>query len=146
MDELYDRIRDQRSGTPMGIHYRIGLLARILEKSVLIGFDRQVPPVERIHSASLAVLCDRLQRGGFTQSDSLPVDAPLRLREIYSELEQYGASLESPGDPGTPPPPPSAANVESPDLFLPNAFRSGQAVIYALKLTLAAILCYVLYN
>jgi multidrug resistance protein MdtO len=156
MNELYDRVRNANptlSGVPLGIRYRIGLLSRVLEKSALIGFNPG-PQSNRYDQASFAVIaavCDRLLANCIPSSSQLPSE-PLpasssgRLVEIHAELLQYAASCASP----------EAADhrteVDTPQdkpafrLFLPGALQSGINTTYALKLTLAATLCYTVYN
>jgi multidrug resistance protein MdtO len=156
MNELYERVRNANptlSGVPLGIRYRIGLLSRVLEKSILIGFNLG-PKRNRYDQASFAVIaaqCDRLLVGCTPDSSPLlsePLSdlAPARLIEIHTELLQYATSCASP-----------EAAVNHTDLhtprfkasfrlFLPGALQSGVNTTYALKLTLAATLCYTLYN
>jgi multidrug resistance protein MdtO len=156
MSELYDRVRNANptlSGVPLGIRYRIGLLARVLEKSALIGFNPG-PKRNRYDQASFAVIaaqCDRLLAGCTPDSSPLPSEtlsasAPAWLIEIHTELQQYAASCASPEAVI------NRADVYIPRfkpsfrLFLPGAFQSDVNTTYALKLTLAATLCYTLYN
>jgi multidrug resistance protein MdtO len=156
MSELYDRVHNANptlSGVPLGIRYRIGLLSRVLEKSALIGFNTG-PKRNRCDQASFAVVaaqCDRLLAGCTPSSSPLPSETlsastPAWLIEIHTELQQYAASCASPETIA------QRADVHTPRfkpsfrLFLPGTFQSGVNTIYALKLTLAATLCYTLYN
>jgi multidrug resistance protein MdtO len=152
MNELYDRIRDAGStlsSVPLGTHYRIGLLTRVLEKSALIGFNslRGGDQVNHAHYAAIAAQCDHLlSNTSHAPSAPLPSSASARLIDIHTELQQYAASLASPETTSNRAPQPATRSTDSFRLFLPGAFQSPDAAIYALKLTLAATLCYVLYN
>ncbi len=156
MSEMYDRIHNANPtlvGVPLGLRYRIGLLSRVLEKSALIGVNLG-PHSIRYDQASFAILaaqCDRLLAGctpggSIAPAAPLPPSAPPRLIEIHTELLQYAASCTSP-DPAV-----HRADVRTPRfkpsfrLFLPGAFQSAINTTYALKLTLAATLCYTVYN
>ena len=156
MGELYDRLRNANptlSGIPLGIRYRIGLLSRALEKSALISVNLD-PHRNRYDQASFAVLaaqCDRLLAGCMPSSSPLPAQplppsAPARLIEIQTELQQYAASCASPEVAAQRADVPSPRFKPSFRLLLPGAFQSGVNTTYALKLTLAATLCYTLYN
>jgi multidrug resistance protein MdtO len=156
MSELYDRVRNANptlSGVPLGIRYRIGLLSRVLEKSALIGFNTGSKR-NRCDQASCAVIaaqCDRLLAGCIPSSfplpsEPLPASSSARLVEIHTELLQYATSCASPEAAV------HRADVHTPRfkpafrLFLPGALQSGLNATYALKLTLAATLCYTVYN
>jgi multidrug resistance protein MdtO len=178
LNQLYDRVRDASptlAKVPLGLHYRIGLLARVLEKSAVLGFDavlhqdrfdraesaagradyaadRADYAADRADYAAIAAQCDRLIDGNagigshmrekaqpFATSSSRPLD-------IHTELEQYAASLESPES--TASRAAEAATQVPPAfrLFRADAFASAGSALYALKLTLAATLCYTVYN
>lgn len=151
MNELYDRIRSQHSGStpvPLGLHYRIGLLARILEKSALIGFDRDISPVDHASYASIAELCDQLQirRNGIAPSAPLPPSASGRLRAIHEELRQYSGGVALRTQERAIRTKTGIKSRQAFVLFLPDAVRSRASILYALKLTLAATLCYIIYS
>ncbi len=149
MSELYERIRDAESTlsrVPIGLHYRMGLLTRLVEKSVLIGFTVRSPRMEsnRGFYAAIADQCAWLRAGGTgVEPGPLAEHAPHSLRDISIELRQYGAGLR-----GVVEAPAVAVKAASGGarLFLPGVFQRGDAAIYALKLTLAAVVCYVLYS
>jgi multidrug resistance protein MdtO len=156
MSELYDRVRNGNptlSGVPLGIRYRIGLLSRVLEKSSLIGFNLG-PKRNRYDQASFAVIaaqCDRLLAGcipgsSIIPSEPLSASAPAWLIEIHTELRQYAASCTSPEATVNRADVPTPRFKPSFRLFLPGALQSGLNTTYALKLTLAATLCYTVYN
>lgn len=152
MSESYDRILDRASGfsaIPVGTIYRIDLLNSIIEKASFLKLvsrrhcQIEFPEIYR----SLANICDGLLNG---QTDippePLPEKVPVLLREIHTELQQYARSLawnQAPEEGGVPS---SGFSLPSFNLFLPGAFQSANAAFYALKLTLAATICYVLYN
>jgi multidrug resistance protein MdtO len=152
MNELYNHMQNTSptlSTVPLGLHYRIGLLARVLEKSSLIGFKTvsKRDPYDRACYAAIAAQCDRLIRDSSsnTQLEPLPASAPPLLKDIHTELQQYSDSRVCPEDIATHPTAqiPFKASFR---LFLPDAFKSADTATYALKLTLAATLCYTVYN
>jgi multidrug resistance protein MdtO len=151
LNELYGRLRDSlpdSSELPLGIHYRIGLLTRILNTSVFLGFHLPQGDLERHQGDYLAIanLCDDfLTSQKLTTQAVLSAEAPQPLRDIYRELKQYTEVFEEPYSvPGNSFEPMRESIFT--ELFLPGAFDSPQAVLYALKLTLAAAICYVIYN
>jgi multidrug resistance protein MdtO len=152
MNELYTQIRNMSptlSTVPLGLHYRIGLLARVLEKSSLIGFryTSKRDSDDRSGYAAIAAQCDRLMdySSSNAQLEPLRASPPPLLMDIHTELQQYSDSLIFPEDAATHP----TAQIpfkSSFRLFLPDAFKSADTATYALKLTLAATLCYTVYN
>jgi multidrug resistance protein MdtO len=162
LNQLYDRVRDGSptlAKVPLGLHYRIGLLSRVLEASAVIGFDTVLhhDPFDRSYYAALAAQCDRLLAAGSNDRDPHAL-APLQpieprrrpstpsLLDIQTELQQYAASLESPEKTALRAAEPRPSFVQSFRLFRPNAFTAPGPTLYALKLTLAATLCYTVYN
>jgi multidrug resistance protein MdtO len=156
LNELYTRIRSTRSplsSIPLGMHYRIGLLARVLEKSALIGFN--LVPKRNSNDqgccAAIAAQCDRLMndsetKGSDVRSALLPGSCSAWLIDIHTELQQYSKSRISPENMA------SDSTTQTPQfrpafrLFLPHAFASADNATYALKLTLASTVCYTIYN
>jgi multidrug resistance protein MdtO len=153
LNRLYERIRDiapSLAKVPLGTHYRIGLLARVLEKSTLIGFEA-VAERDRPYYATIADQCDRLMHNKTTVTSRIPlVSQPRgtssRLLDIHTELQQYAASIESPQEAVSLTSELATQSTSSFRLFHPDAFESAAAATYALKLTLAATLCYTVYN
>jgi multidrug resistance protein MdtO len=152
MNELYNHMRNTSptlSTVPLGLHYRIGLLARILEKSSLVGFKTvsKRDPYERDCYATIAAQCDRLMNDSSSnvQLEPLRAPSPPLLIDIQTELQQYSDSRISPENTDTDP---TAQTPFTPPsrFFLPNALKSADNATYALKLTLAATLCYTVYN
>jgi multidrug resistance protein MdtO len=151
MSESHDRGVDRApelSGIPLGTRYRIDLLTSIMEKATFLKLAarRDCEPEHAIYR-DLARTCDRLRNGQTDISPQpLPENFPVLLREIHTELQQYAISLahgrerEDRRDPIT------GRSWPSFKLFLPGAFQSADSAFYALKLTLAATVCYVVYN
>jgi multidrug resistance protein MdtO len=149
MIELYNRVRDMsadRSLIPAGTQYRIGLLARILESAAQVGLNPKTSETDRAYYAVLGRQCSQLLKEPNEPDDAIMNTAPARIRDLHLELTRYfstnGASIENAG-----PIPASgihAARLRG--LFLPDAFKESGAVLYSLKLTLAAMICYILYN
>jgi multidrug resistance protein MdtO len=79
------------------------------------------------------------------QLEPLRASSSPLLIDIHTELQQYSDSRVSPEDIATHP---TAQIPFRPSfrLFLPDAFKSADTATYALKLTLAATLCYTVYN
>jgi multidrug resistance protein MdtO len=159
LNQLYDRVRDGSptlAKVPLGLHYRIGLLSRVLEKSAVIGFDTMLhhDPFDRSYYAALAAQCDRVLAVPGSEpapSSREPVETRRRpsspsLLDMQTELEQYAASLESPEKTAMRAARPQPPLVQSFRLFRPDAFTAPGPTLYALKLTLAATLCYTVYN
>jgi multidrug resistance protein MdtO len=156
LNHLYDRMRDGSptlDKVPLGTHYRIGLLSRVLEKSTVIGFDsvRQQAPFDRAYYAAIAAKCEDLIMEGVTSESHAAVEqlSPAHspgLLDIQTELEQYKASLESPETDASRVAESTPHLTPSFRLFLPDAFTASGPALYALKLTLAATLCYTVYN
>ncbi|QHN03202.1 hypothetical protein FTO74_07325 [Granulicella sp. WH15] len=150
LNKLYNRLRDGSfdiAEIPVGIHYRIGLLTRVLEKSALISLTSQRTVRDRMYFAVVAAQCDRLLNEESFIGEPLSHDAPAYLRELYSELLQYSVFDKTTSEE------PAIEVYESgmssspfAGFFLPNAFQTADAAFYALKLTLAAMVCYVFYN
>ncbi len=91
------------------------------------------------------------QRKHLTPSSLSPLPQSPRpstssLLDIQTELQQYAASLESPEQTALRAAEPRPRLVQSFRLFRPDAFTAPGPTLYALKLTLAATLCYTVYN
>jgi multidrug resistance protein MdtO len=149
MSELYNRVRDasaDRLKVPTGTHYRIGLLNRVVEASALLGFEHHATFADRSYFLALAKLCRNPQRKSISLPSLATANTSSRLQDIHSELEQYfagdGYSEEILDQPIKTP----IRSTRLVGVFLPGAFRNRDVVLYALKLTLAATLCYMLYS
>jgi multidrug resistance protein MdtO len=151
LNELYDRIRYSSaslSSVPLGIQYRIRLLARAMDKSVLLGFrivSRSAPDNHLAYKA-IAELCQRLSNPASASRTSAAVSSGSALAsQIYLELQQYEKSLQEPDHPL----PKHGFGFQSwrtNRVFLPGVFGSPDGALHALKLTLAACICYILYT
>jgi multidrug resistance protein MdtO len=156
LNQLYERVCDGSptlSKVPLGLHYRIGLLSRVLEKSGVIGFDtvRHQDPFDHAYYAAIAAQCDALLDANRNTGARRvlephePTPSP-GLLDIQTELAQYAASLESPEETANRVAGPRPRLVPSFRLFRPDAFTAPGPTLYALKLTLAAALCYTIYS
>jgi multidrug resistance protein MdtO len=144
MQELYDRIHDSSRDlalVPIGTQYRIQLLSRILEKTVLLAFGHDRPSTDAVFYTALADLCDRMRSSNHGAAP-LPATAPPRLQAIHLEIRQYIESRQWPHEP----PAFAPGRKTRTRLFLPGVFDQPNEALYALKLTLAAMVCYVFYN
>ncbi|CAN5634093.1 hypothetical protein BH10ACI4_BH10ACI4_06610 [soil metagenome] len=150
MNELYDRLHDSGADAkllPVGTHFRIGLLSRLLEKAAAVGLQKNRTRADSSYYALLTEQCDRLQWGNASLStECLPSEAPDLLHQFEAELRDYATSLETSHIAPASAAPRTQSARRRPPLFLPGAFQNAEAVTYALKLTLAATLCYILYN
>jgi multidrug resistance protein MdtO len=155
LNQLYERVRDASptmAKVPLGLHYRIGLLARVLEKSAVIGFESVLhhEHFDQAYSDAIAEQCERLLQhdsSSFAPALEPPrSEATAELLDIQTELRQYAASLESPQATANRAARPTMQLAQSFRLFRPDAFTAPGPSIYALKLTLAATLCYTIYN
>jgi multidrug resistance protein MdtO len=155
LNQLYDRVRDGSptlAKVPLGLHYRIGLLSRVLEKSAVIGFDSVLhqDPFDRSYYAALAAQCNHLLAANTSEREPLETQgrrpSTPSLLDMQTELQQYAASLESPEKTASRAAEPRPTPVRSFQLFRPDAFTASGPTLYALKLTLAATLCYTVYN
>ncbi len=152
LNELYDRLRDgthDLSELPLGLHYRIGLLTRIIQKSVPFGFTRHHQEDEHTLAAykTIVELCSHILRETPQPivPHDLPQSLPHSLREVVLELHQYSEALNPEAKPPLPQPE-TTEEAPSTTYFLPGVFQSPNVVLYALKLTLAVAVCYIIYN
>ena len=156
MNELYNRVRNTTatlSAVPLGMHYRIGLLARVLEKSSLIGFNTESKrnANDRAYYAAIAAQCDSLEENirsdtAIAPSHSLPASSSAWLIDIHTELRQYADNRISSEGFRVDPIRQTRRFGSFSRLFVPGAVKSRDNATYALKLTLAATLCYTVYN
>ena len=149
LNKLYNRLRDASSDVsqvPIGIHYRIGLLTRILEKSALLSLAHPPASSNYYYFAAIAEQCDQLLGGNAISSERLPDSAPPYLRDISAELLQYSASDEPDREVPATTSPSAERHTFLAGFFLPGVFQTPDAVTYALKLAFAATLCYIFYN
>jgi multidrug resistance protein MdtO len=149
LNELYERMRSSSaglSGLPPGLQYRIGLLTRAMEKSVLLGFRIafKSAPDDRLAYTAIVELCQRLNSPA--SASGAPPAAPsgsALASQIYLELQQYEKTLQEPDHPL----PKQGFGFQAwrtYQAFLPGVFASPDGALHALKLTLAAGICYIL--
>jgi multidrug resistance protein MdtO len=150
LNKLYNLIRDGEADledVPIGLSYRIGLLTRILEKSALVSLNGDNKTGDGLYFAALAEQCDRLLNSETSDLSSFPPNGPHLLEDIYAELLQYATAKEhGPQDTSSRSHEASSHPSFTAGLFLPDAFVTSASLMYALKLTLAAMVCYVFYN
>jgi len=136
LNELYEEAKAGADLEP-GLHFRIGLLTRSLQTATVLHFEGR----DEASAAALASLCERLL-GGSNEPLPLPLRASRAAQSLYRELSEYAAG----------------EHILAPDtrqrlkgkssfaLFHTGAFGNAAAVMYALKLTLSAMICYLLYS
>ena len=156
LNELYDRLQDSSHGLsnlPLGVHYRIGLLTRAMERSALLGFSsvHKIDATHRDAYLTLANLCESLSTPNAPAARyDIPSSGPASILDIFVELQQYATSIRQ-NENQLPSPLTPAVQTQWPSSRSFRLFRAGPlntpgAALYALKLTLAATVCYVLYN
>ncbi|RZU41281.1 FUSC family protein [Edaphobacter modestus] len=137
LNQLYEEAKSYGAELEPGLHFRIGLLARSMNTAAVLPFEEHDAP----SAAALASICETLL-GGSAKPLPLPPHASIAARSLYLRLSQYatGAQVTAPAPQARVEPATSFA------LFRPDAFRNTAASMYALKLTLSAMICYTLYN
>ena len=149
LNELYDRQRDFGVQIPVGLRYRIGLLTRAIQKSVGLGFyhfrDQEGSGHQEAYRA-ITELCHAIAvRETYQNAHLVAPNEPLPLREIYLELQQY-AGIAQPRSDVPPSTLPVRRGTRSLQFFQPGVFDDPEVAFYALKLALAATVCYLIYN
>lgn len=147
LHELYDRLQgsEHAGRIPIGLQYRIGILTRVIRKSAAFGFTSLNNDELRASARTLAALCERLAARQPLDYVAFAEVARGPFEEISRELQQYREV--------------SVAAVDAADhqavgrrrsngfrFFQPGVFEQSEQVLYALKLTLAVLTCYILYN
>ena len=138
--ELYEELR---SSSPdrlsPGMRFRIGLITRVLERSSVLGF---VSCTECSGHLRIAELCEHLLNPQLPRPTAPDRHTSTQLRDIFAELSRYEEATEE-----------TRSSKDSPVLpatswkiFHSDAFTSPDAALYSLKLTLSAVICYILYN
>lgn len=140
LNQLYEELRSSSPDRlPPGMRFRIGLLTRVLERSSVLGF---VSSTECSGHLRIAELCKHIlnpQRPRPAQPDG---HTSTQLREIFAELSRYEEAADEARSGEESP----AVKPTSWKVFHSDAFTSPDAVLYSLKLTLSAVICYILYN
>ncbi|WP_263411452.1 FUSC family protein [Terriglobus tenax] len=151
LHELYDWLRNQghRSRVPVGLQYRIGVLTRVIHKSVGFGYATHSPQeLEDLKRSALMIanvcedLVDPEKSTHHERVEALPEE---HLNEVYQELLQYTTVSAAAGEVTTRQKK-KRHTIRSFRLFHPGVFQQSGPVLYALKLTLCALICYILYN
>jgi len=150
LHELYDRLRGSEDAArmPVGLQYRIGILTRVIRKSVVFGFmslqERDNTEL-KAGARAVAALCELLAAGRSVDRVAF-VEAPRGpFEDIFRELQQYRevsvAAVDVAGHQ-------TAGSRRSSHFrfFQAGVFEQREPVLYALKLTLSVLICYILYN
>ncbi|SDF41688.1 multidrug resistance protein MdtO [Terriglobus roseus] len=141
LNELYEEVRSRfPRRMPPGVHFRIGVLARAMEQSILAGFDSDANAADA--HLRIAEQCDFILDQNLKRPAPPSEDAPERLRGIFTELNLYCSVAQE----GVTIRHDAPAPARSFRFFHSDAFTSPDAALYALKLTLSASICYVIYN
>lgn len=141
LNQLYEEVRGRSpKRLPVGLHFRIGVMARVLAESNLAGFT--VSRTAADAHLRIAELCESILDPNTARPDAPAVNAPAHLRSIFEDLRLYcdvsKDAVEIQHD--------VPAQRVSFRMFHSDAFTSPDAALYALKLTLSATVCYVLYS
>ncbi|MEK6398527.1 MAG: FUSC family protein, partial [Terriglobus sp.] len=141
LNQLYEEVRGRfPKRMPAGLHFRIGVMARVLAQSNLAGFKVSESAADA--HLRIAELCDSILDPSIARPAPPNAHAPAHLKSIFEDLRLYcdvaKDAVEIQHD--APPQPTSFT------LFHSDAFTSPDAALYALKLTLSATVCYVIYN
>lgn len=157
LHELYDRLQgsEEAARTPVGLQYRIGVLTRVIRKSVVLGFTSLTTSSNdglagrndglKTGASTLAALCHLLAAGQHVDHADFGMAPRGALEGIFLELQRYRDVSEAAVD---------VAAHQSVDrrrpsrfrFFQPGVFEQSEPVLYALKLTLSVLACYILYN
>lgn len=140
LNELYEELRSaDPKKLPPGIRFRIGLLTSVLDRSSLLGFG-QTSSFDA--HRRIADLCDHILDANRPRPAELALDAPAPLRELFGDLARYDeVEEEEQQEAARSVPPPVSFR-----LFHSDAFTTPGTALNALKLTLCATICYLLYN
>ncbi|MGO4518419.1 FUSC family protein [Terriglobus sp. 2YAB30_2] len=150
LHELYDRLQgsEQAVRMPVGLQYRIGILTRVIRKSVIFGFTSFTADGNeelKAGARTLAALCDQLAAGQHLDHVALADVSRGPFEEIFRELRQYRevsvAAVDVAGRQSA-----GRRRLRHFRFFQPGAFEQSEPVLYALKLTLSVLICYILYN
>jgi multidrug resistance protein MdtO len=140
LNQLYEELRSSSPDRlPPGMRFRIGLLTRVLERSSVLGF---VSGTECSGHLRIAELCEHILDPKNPRPPQPDQHTSTQLRDIFAELSRYEEAIDETMRGGE-------AIVVAPasrKIFHSDAFTSPDAALYSLKLTLSAVICYVLYN
>lgn len=153
MLELYHAIVDRNltdETVPPGTQLRIMLLARLMDESAAFGFEDEFafdPEVE-IRCARVAERCAELAAHSHCRTRDIPVLNGVKDATLLSRIEALVNLMKDGPKGGT------TVNghrltvvpTTAVPLIIPSATRNPQNVWFALKISLCATICYVLYH
>jgi len=148
LHELYDRLQgsEEAAQMPAGLQYRIGILTRVIRSSVVFGFTSLPVNAELKDAArTLAAMCDLLAAGKSVDHVAFAEMPRGPFEQIFRELQQYREVSAAAVDVAAR----HSAEHRRPSrfrFFQPGVFEQSEPVLYALKLTLSVLICYILYN
>ena len=129
---------------------RVALLTRLVEEAALVPtLPAEPSPEERTRLADVAAACNQLAAAIASRAITLPQppppfsavgEAPSAMAAVLFELERIVHEFPLAERPESDRPDPHAG------LFVPDALTNPDYVQFALKATLAAMFCYVVYN
>jgi multidrug resistance protein MdtO len=153
MMDLYNQIVDRDLDTgnlPIGTRLHITMLAELMDHSAAFGLqgDTRDAPEVRQRCARIAEQCNRLIPAAIPQSEQRLEPGPQTTNSLLDRVEATIHSiLVMPVDLG------AAKNKELAVLpskhvpfLIPGAIEEKDNVVFALKISLCATLCYVVYN
>src|ERR1700730_14957233 len=153
MMDLYNQIVDRNLNTgtlPIGTRVHITMLAELMDASAAFGLqsERRDEAELRQRCARIAEQCGRLVPAAIPQSEKRLEPAPRTANTLLDRVEvNIHSILVMPVDPG------AAKNKELAALpstnvpfLIPGAIRDKDNIAFALKISLCATLCYIVYN
>ena len=144
---LIEQLDSSPQDTDVHISTRIELVTHIVEQSAL--YATHAPESNDSATTMYRELSDKCFEAETKDTDATPIsdsDAwPSGLRNVATELKAYISKVPD-NDPATPPAEPAKLKIGPASFFAPEAFTSSRPVYFALKLTLAVTVCYILYN
>jgi multidrug resistance protein MdtO len=156
MQRLYNTIVERNLDTgplPIGMRVRITMLAQLMDVSAAFGF--QYPslsdPALRQRCSHIAELCHEIPTGGVSSEHRSALMAEHAIGADPSLLDRVDGVVHSIIT--MPPEVAAAADKElvalpssKVPLLVPGALREPQTIAFALKLSLCATLCYIIYQ
>ena len=153
MLSLYNQIVDRNLDTgtlPIGTRVRITMLAELMDDSAAFGLQSEAlaDPEFRDRCARIAEQCRRLVNGGIPQPEWRVGSKPQTTHRLLDQVEAglhsilvmpVGSSVEERRE---------LAVVPSADvpLLIPGAISKKENIVFALKISLCATICYILYH
>jgi len=153
MMALYDQIVDRNLDPgllPIGTRVHITLLAELMDDSAAFGLQREVrdTPAFRERCARIAEQCARLIPSAIPRSEKSPEFEPQRTNSLLDRVEgTLHSILGMPVDPDAEKSKElSAVPSHKVSLLIPGAIRDRDNIAFALKISLCATMCYILYH